>query len=126
MVGTSGGTYVTVLIVDDDLDIRTSFVEVLADEGITAASAANGRDALAYLASHELPRLIVLDLMMPVMTGMEFRQRQLAAPQLASIPVVVMSVADHGSALAMQLGVEAFLPKPVRMDQLISAVHRYC
>ncbi len=121
-----GGAANVVLIVDDDPDIRDSFCDVLADEGITAVGAEHGAAALAYLASHPLPCVIVLDLMMPVMTGAEFRAKQLAEPRLASIPVIVMSASDRGSAIATELGAQAFLPKPAPIAQLIQAVHRFC
>ena len=115
-----------VLIVDDDDDIRESFSELLADEGFTVGEASNGADALAYLESHALPNLIVLDLMMPVMDGVEFRRRQLVDPRWAAIPVLVMSASDRGAEIAAELGVTGFLAKPARGKELIAAVTRLC
>ena len=114
-----------VLIVDDDKDIRESFAHVLGDRGYDVVQAQHGQAALEYLATQLLPALIVLDLMMPVMSGEEFRRAQLADPRLASIPVVVMSAAERGSSIAAELGTE-FLPKPARMHQLLAAVKRHC
>ncbi|MBA3818166.1 MAG: response regulator [Deltaproteobacteria bacterium] len=114
-----------VLIVDDDRDIRESLAQVLGDRGYQVVTAEHGQAALDYLAAHPLPALIVLDLMMPVMAGEDFRRAQVAVPRLASIPVVIMSAADRGSTIAAELGVE-FLPKPARMQQLLAAVKRYC
>lgn len=115
-----------ILIVDDDDDIRESFCEVLADEGFTVGGARNGHDALEYLETHPTPNLIVLDLMMPVMDGPEFRHRQLADPRWAAIPVLVMSASDRGAEIATELGVTAFLAKPARVKELIAAVTRLC
>src|SRR5262245_34872901 len=86
-----------VLIVDDDYDIRATLHEILSDEGYDVASSANGFEALQALRSGTAPCLILLDLMMPVMDGWQFRAQQLSDPTLASIPVVVLS-ADAGVA----------------------------
>ncbi|MBA3464332.1 MAG: response regulator [Deltaproteobacteria bacterium] len=122
----SVSTASTILIVDDDDDIRESFCDVLADEGFTVEGARNGQDALDYLESHALPNLIVLDLMMPVMDGLEFRQRQLADPRWAAIRVLVMSASDRGAQIASELRVDGFLAKPARGKELIAAVSRLC
>jgi CheY-like chemotaxis protein len=111
-----------ILVVDDDVDIRDAITVVLQGEGYRVASAANGRDALDYLHRAEPPDLVLLDLMMPVMDGWQFRREQKRDPALASIPVVVISSA--GSAPA--LGAAEFLQKPVAFDQLLRTVRRYC
>lgn len=120
----SGGR--VVLVVDDDEDIRESFADVLQDEGYAVAGAENGAAALDYLAKHPLPAIIVLDLMMPIMSGAEFRERQLADPRLAKLPVIVMSAADRGSQIATELNASGFIAKPARVDQLINAIARLC
>ena len=120
----SGGRIV--LVVDDDEDIRESFADVLQDEGYCVAAAENGAAALEYLAKNALPSIIVLDLMMPVMSGAEFRERQLAEPRYASVPVIVMSAADRGSQIATEMNASGFIAKPARVDQLISAIARLC
>src|SRR5437762_11749160 len=81
----------TVLAVEDDFDLRDALVPILEYEGHRVVSAANGQEALERLQTMPPPSLILLDLMMPVMDGEEFRARQLRDPTLASIPVVVVS-----------------------------------
>ena len=82
----------TVLVVEDDLDIRQALMEILDEHGFAALGARDGAEALDLLSrATELPCLILLDLMMPVMDGASFREAQRKDPRLASIPVVVLS-----------------------------------
>ncbi|MDB4942479.1 MAG: hypothetical protein JWP97_2013 [Labilithrix sp.] len=113
-------------MVDDDEDIRESFSDVLQEEGFAVASCENGLAALHYLASNALPCIIVLDLMMPIMSGAEFREKQLAEPRLKDVPVIVMSAADRGGQIASELGAGGFVAKPARVDQLLTAIGRFC
>ena len=116
----------TVLIVDDDRDIRDSLVEVLEDHGYHAVGAGNGREALDTLrTSAEVPCLILLDLMMPVMDGREFREEQLKHPEWTDIPVIVISAYNDVAEQARALEAE-HLRKPLGMRPLIDAVRRYC
>src|SRR5579862_4602951 len=75
-MGNDGGTCSGILIVDDDPDIRDSLKEVLEDEGYEVNGVANGREALDYLRKSPRPCVILLDLMMPVMDGWQFRREQ--------------------------------------------------
>jgi CheY-like chemotaxis protein len=111
-----------ILVVDDDIDIRDAIRVVLQGHGYQVAAAANGRDALDYLHRAEPPDLVLLDLIMPVMDGWQFRKEQKRDPALAAIPVVVISSA----AQSPPLGVADFLQKPVAFDQLLRTVRRYC
>src|SRR4051794_25561713 len=84
-----------VLIVDDDSDLREALADIFQYEGYPVAACANGAAAIDYLEGGELPAVIVLDLMMPVMDGWTFRSRELSRPEWAAIPVIVLSaVAD--------------------------------
>ncbi len=114
-----------VLVVEDDVTIRETLVEVLADEGYEAVGASNGVEALARLEEPGTrPCLIVLDLMMPVMDGAGFREEQLRRPDLAEIPVVVLSAQrDPGGG---RLGVEHVLRKPVRLADLLAITRTCC
>jgi CheY-like chemotaxis protein len=106
-----------VLVVDDDDDIRENLVELLAGEGYEVTAAGDGRAALAE-AGRSRPDVILLDLMMPVMSGWQFREAQLGDPALAGVPVVVLS------AMAADLEVEASLPKPFLVDDLLRLLER--
>ncbi len=116
-----------VLVVEDDCAIRDVVREILESEGFGVRVAAHGADALAVLrASSPRPRVILLDLMMPVMDGWEFRRALKADPELARIPVVVVS-ADHMLEQKIaSLAVEAWLPKPFELDTLLATISRLC
>jgi CheY-like chemotaxis protein len=113
-----------VLIVEDDADLREMMAQLLSLEGYRAETAPNGRDALRYLEQGDRPDVILLDLMMPVMDGWEFRRRQVADPTIATVPVVVLSAVDPSR--AGDLGGAAFLKKPLDFDQLLELVRRFC
>jgi CheY-like chemotaxis protein len=113
-----------VLIVEDDADLREMMAQLLTLEGFQAETAANGRDALEYLRRGDPPDVILLDLMMPVMDGWEFRRRQREDPALAKVPVVVLSALD--ATRAVDLDEAAFLKKPLDFDRLLQLVRRYC
>lgn len=109
-----------VLVVEDEPDVREIMTELLEAEGYATEQAADGRKALALLRTEaEHPDLILLDLTMPVMSGWQFRAEQLADPELAPIPVVVMSAVDA-------TGVDAFakLQKPFELDVLVRTVEQ--
>ncbi len=115
----------TVLIVEDDDDIRGSLRDLLEEEGYDVAEAANGREALAQLHGGVHPFLILLDLMMPVMNGWEFREAQTRDPEISAIPVVVVS-ADRGVAeKAASIQAADYLQKPIRFDKLLGLVGKY-
>ncbi len=114
-----------VLVVDDDRDIRDTLQELLEQEGYQVETARNGVEALA-VARRERPAMILLDLFMPVMDGLEFRRVQREDPQLAHIPVVVVSAAAGMEARVAELSVAAFLEKPLRIEQLFDTITRHC
>jgi CheY-like chemotaxis protein len=115
-----------VLVVDDDRDIRDSLVELLEDQGYSAAGAANGLEALETLrTSPGLPCVILLDLMMPMMDGWEFREAQLQNPVWSQVPVIVISAYSDVATQANSLEVE-HLRKPLALRTLLEAVRRHC
>lgn len=122
----SSGSKTSILIVDDDADIREALVDVLTDHGYASHAVAHGAAALAALQSGMRPCLILLDLMMPVMDGVTFRQHQLADPDLKELPVLVISAGTDVSAHAASLGAVESLRKPLDLDKLLEAVARHC
>jgi CheY-like chemotaxis protein len=94
----------TVLIVDDDPDVRAMIKATIADVGMRATAVANGQAALDWLASHPQPVLVLLDLMMPKMDGFEFLERVRQNQRYVDLPIVVLTAkeltADERSYLA--------------------------
>lgn len=114
----------SVLVVDDDLEIREALRDVLEDAGHSVALAANGTLALEYLETHENPRVILLDMMMPGLDGWGFRAKQLSEPAIAKVPVVVMSASAY---VAKSGGFEAdgYIQKPFKLEQLLEVLDRF-
>ncbi len=115
-----------VQVVDDDPDIRDSLSEILEQEGYHILTAANGEEALRQLRGGARPCVILLDLMMPVCNGFEFRSEQQQVPGLDNIPVVVISADGNVLLKATQVGAAAALRKPLGVEQLLDTVERYC
>jgi CheY-like chemotaxis protein len=114
-----------VMVVEDDFAIRETLRELLEEEGYGVVEASNGVEALARLRGDKAPRLILLDLMMPVMDGWQFRDVLEHDPKLASIPVIVIS-ADHGLEEKVgEMRVEGYLAKPFELDRLLATIERY-
>jgi signal transduction histidine kinase len=108
---------IRLLLVEDDASIRVTLAEMLTDEGYVVTTATHGREALELLRLAPPPDAIVLDLMMPVMDGWEFRVEQRADPLLAGIPLLAMS-ADL-SAKARAIAADAYVRKPIDFPQMI-------
>jgi CheY-like chemotaxis protein len=115
----------TVLLVDDDEDIRSIFSEVLTQEGYIVIEAENGRQALDLLEKNGVPNLVLLDLMMPIMDGFAFRDVQRKNPLWSNVPLIVMSAdgAHQSEERQKRLGDVFFLKKPTDLDALLEAVH---
>jgi len=113
-----------VLVVDDDAASREGLINILRVEGYPATGAADGEEALE-VAEAVHPCLILLDLMMPGMDGFSFREAQLQAPELAGIPVLVMS-ALRADQIRRRMGPLPAVAKPIEMDELIAQVVALC
>ena len=109
-----------VLVVDDDADILDAICDILQGEGYRVARARHGIEALEQI-DQELPAMILLDLMMPVMDGLAFAQALRARPQGRKVPIVVIS-ADGNPQKAAAVGARGFLAKPCVIDAMLSQV----
>jgi CheY-like chemotaxis protein len=116
----------TILLIEDDDDIRESLAEILKLRGYHVVEVANGQDALDHLAAGLAPCLIILDLMLPVMSGWEFRNRQLADTRWSQIPTVLLSSINDLEQHSQRLRAVAFLAKPIDFESLYNTVDRYC
>jgi CheY-like chemotaxis protein len=105
------------LVVEDDADIRDTLSDVLAWEGYDVLTAANGREALELLRRGTGVDAILLDLMMPIMSGWEFRRVQLDDPALSGIPCVVLSASAPGAAQP-----DRYLAKPFGIEDLLGTL----
>jgi CheY-like chemotaxis protein len=123
----STGHDTQVLVVEDHDDTREMVAALLGAEGFTVATAENGRRGLESL-QETRPCLVLLDLMMPVMTGWEFRDAQLSLPdsELAAVPVLLLTAVPDPQRAAEQLHAADVIPKPLNFDRLIEAVKRHC
>ncbi|HTA18641.1 MAG TPA: response regulator [Polyangia bacterium] len=115
-----------ILVVEDDRDIRESLDEVLRDAGYAPVLAANGLEALQHLRTSALPSVIILDLMMPVMDGREFRAIQLGDERLRAIPTILLTAHAKPADAMSGMGDIVFLAKPVDLDRLLDTVARAC
>jgi signal transduction histidine kinase/AraC-like DNA-binding protein/streptogramin lyase len=114
----------TVLIVDDNIAISRFIKEVLSDS-YRCITASNGRAGLAVCGSFT-PDLIIADIMMPVMDGMEMCRRIKANPQLARIPIILLTAKDDSTteAESIAIGADAFMPKPFEAQMLTARVQQ--
>jgi len=117
----------TILIVDDDRGVLNGLTELLEEEGYKVATAIDGLDALHQLRGGLRPCVILLDLMMPVMDGWDFRHEQMKDQVLSDIPVVVITAAGFSEAsVKAQFGDIEFVPKPPPGSSLLDAIRRRC
>jgi CheY-like chemotaxis protein len=115
----------SVMIVEDDRDTREMLARFLELEGFDVRQAANGAQALEALGSDAGTCVILLDLMMPVMNGWQFRAAQSSDPRFARIPVVVVTAAGPSEKLPA-IAAHAWIPKPVDFDRLLSVIAPFC
>lgn len=115
----------SVMIVEDDRDIREPIRELLREEGYRVECAETGQEALQMLQSSVTPGIILCDLTMPQMNGEEFVESLRAKRIPAADNIVILSAATHAEATAEKLGV-GFLRKPIDIDDLLKMVQQYC
>ena len=114
----------TILVIDDDADIRELIKILLESDGYDVNIASDGVEALEQLRSGPLPGLIILDLMMPRIDGEEF-MKQVRQPRYGHIPVVVMSGYNAAQKQARELDADSCLMKPIEVEELFKTVKQY-
>jgi len=118
----SASSRLPLMIIDDDNDLRDALVDIMVAEGYEVAPFDDAGEALTALEHGLTPFLILLDLMMPGMSGWEFRAAQLENPRLAAIPVVVVTAATSVGEERRTLGDVAIVRKPFALDTLLPLV----
>jgi signal transduction histidine kinase len=112
----------SVLVVEDDVEIREALDDILRAEGYDVLTCGNGLEALQRLRGGAHADVILLDLMMPVMDGWQFRVQQRRDPELAGLPVIAISA--DGTSKAAAIDADAYIRKPVDYDSLIETIDR--
>lgn len=116
-----------IMIVEDDRDIRRNVSRLLSSEGYAVEVAGDGQEALTLLQStSEMPCVIILDLMMPIMDGFQFREQQAKLPSISQIPVIIMTADGHIDEKKIRTGANLALKKPTDIDTILNAVHQFC
>jgi CheY-like chemotaxis protein len=110
----------TVLLVEDDLDVRDTLQDLLESEGFDVIPAANGKQAIDFMTLNDPPGadLVILDLMMPMVSGWEVLEVMTHDPRLAGIPVIVLSAMAGDRPLRAQ----GFVHKPFALETLVAAI----
>ena len=115
----------TILVVEDDHDIAESLSDVLQSVGYRVVTAANGLEGLDSLREIGPPCLILLDLMMPVMSGGEFLSVLRRHEKFSTVPVVVVSAWPREAAQVRGQS-QGFVKKPVELDSLLESANQFC
>lgn len=115
----------TILVVEDDAEVREGLQHLIEGDGFEVIAVENGQQALTQLRANPRIHAIVLDVVMPVMNGATFRGEQLADPNIASIPLIVLTGRDDIRPIASAMNAAACLPKPVAGDRLLRILERY-
>lgn len=122
----SDGDHALVLLVEDDDDIRDAVADALDRRGYSTRAVEDGHAALAYLrAARDKPRVILLDLTMPRMSGWEFMQHQARDPEIQDIPVILLSAVGNIERQAAGLTWAGVLRKPITLETLLETVGRF-
>lgn len=116
-----------IMIIEDEPDVRETLKELLELEGFQVSTAENGQEGLKHLQENGQPCLILLDLMMPVMSGWEFLETFKSQYQhlFATTPVTVVSAAADVTDVQQRYGC-LLLKKPVNLEHLFALAHQYC
>lgn len=115
----------SVLVVEDDVATRQLLATCLQLEGFCVETAGNGAEGLEHMRQRR-PCLVLLDLMMPVMNGEQFRTAQLNDPSLAAVPVVCISAVYNAQERAARLHAVACIGKPFDVMEVVDVVREQC
>ena len=116
----------TILIVDDDSDTRTVVRTILSTEGYNTAEVASGEDALEYFKSNEAPAVVVLDIMMPGISGLEVALRMKQQPETQRVPIIILTAKDSSDDMLLaykDYSIDYYIPKPFNSKQLVNGVN---
>lgn len=113
-----------VAIIEDDSEFRDMLRELLEEEKYRVVAVSNGAEALETLRGEALPNVILLDVSMPVMDGFDFLRFRNDDPQLAAVPVVLVTNAKPHE--RPTIGVNDVVRKPIDIDEILFAIKRYC
>jgi CheY-like chemotaxis protein len=111
----------TILVVEDEYDVQQVVAEILRDEGYQVSVCGNGREAISQLRKH-CPDVVVMDVMMPLLSGLQVLEEMEKSPGLKDVPVILMSEVSLPRSEPPRW--RAFLRKPFRLEQLLNAVKR--
>ena len=114
-----------IMLVDDDTDALEMMCILLESAGFAVHPIEDGHRALHHLRHGARPSVILLDMMMPVMNGWQFRDEMRRHPELADIPVVVLTGDGRAEQKAREIEADGYLKKPVDLEDLVAAVQRY-
>jgi CheY-like chemotaxis protein len=115
-----------VLVIDDHDDVREGLRMILESEGWRVETASDGREALNKITGGLRPCIVLLDLMSPVMNGLEFRQELRNHPDLLPTPILAYSGLTNVREKARQLAANQSVKLPAEIDRLIAAVRQSC
>ena len=119
----------SILVIEDNDDIREAVSDILRSEGYDVHTAANGKEGVDLLPTLPAPTLILLDMMMPVMNGWQFLEAQRAQARMEDLRVVLVSAVSTDKALLNDQGlaqVEGLLRKPIQLEGLLNVAGKYC
>lgn len=122
MMKTLPGSGKVVLIIEDEYTIRETLREALEIEGYSVLTAEHGKEGLNILRSHPAPNLILLDMMMPIMSGDEFLDRIALEPAHSRIPVIIISATADEKTIK---GAKAFVKKPPDLEALLGMIQKF-
>jgi CheY-like chemotaxis protein len=111
-----------ILLIEDKAVIRRALAELFTIEGFETDEAENGMEALRLLVDAQLPDLILIDLMMPIMDGIEFRKEQLRDPRLARIPTILLSASDEVLGKQMEVSFDDYIRKPPNVTRMLETI----